>query len=132
MNTFALRLHPGEDPKLALDAFALQNHLQAACVLTCVGSLRKAVLRYANQEQAVILDGKFEIVALTGVFSMHGSHYHIAIADGEGRTYGAHLMEGSEVYTTAEIVLASLEDVRFYRTFDAQTGYPELEISPNF
>lgn len=25
----------------------------------------------------------------------------------EGRTYGAHLMDGSEVYTTAEIVLAS-------------------------
>ena len=131
MNTFALRLHPGEDPKLALDSFALQNHLEAACVLTCVGSLRKAGLRYANQEQAVILDGKFEIVALSGIISMHGSHYHIAIADGEGRTYGAHLMEGSEVYTTAEIVLASLEDVHFYRTFDAQTGYPELDIKPN-
>jgi predicted DNA-binding protein with PD1-like motif len=131
MKTYALRLKPGEDPKLTLDAFAQSRQLEAACVLTCVGSLRKAVLRFANQEQAVTLDGKFEIVSLTGVFSRHGSHYHIAISDGEGRTYGAHLMDGSQVYTTAEIVLAELEDLRFLRSFDPQTGYPELDIQPN-
>ena len=107
------------------------HQLEAGCVLTCVGSLRKAVLRFANQEQSVTLDGHFEIVSLTGVFSMHGGHYHIAISDGEGRTYGAHLMDGSEVYTTAEIVLASLDDFRFLRSFDPQTGYPELDIQPN-
>jgi predicted DNA-binding protein with PD1-like motif len=131
MKTFALRLHPGEDPKQTLDLFAESQHLEAGCVLTCVGSLRKAALRFANQEQTDILDGKFEIVSLTGVLSIHGSHYHIAIADGEGRTFGAHLMDGSEVYTTAEIVLAELEDARFLRTFDSQTGYPELDIQPN-
>jgi hypothetical protein len=130
MKTFALRLHPGEDPKSALDSFAKTNQLQAACLLTCVGSLRKAVLRFANQEQATTLEGHFEIVSLTGVFSLEGGHYHIAISDGEGRTYGAHLMDGSEVYTTAEIVLASFDDVRFLRTFDPQTGYPELDIQP--
>jgi len=131
MKTFALRLRPGEDPQAALDSFAQTRHLQAACVLTCVGSLRKAVLRFANQDQAVTLVGHFEIVSLTGVFSVQGGHYHIAISDGEGRTYGAHLLEGSEVYTTAEIVLASLDDLHFLRTFDPQTGYPELDIQPN-
>jgi uncharacterized protein len=131
MKTYALRLQPGEDPKAALDAFAQTHQLQAACVLTCVGSLRKAALRFANQEQAVSLDGHFEIVSLTGVFATGGGHYHIAIADGQGRTCGAHLMDGSEVYTTAEIVLASFDDLRFNRTFDPQTGYPELDIQSN-
>ena len=128
MKTLALRLKPGEDPLTALDAFAQTNQLEAACILTCVGSLRKAALRFANQEQTTTLEGHFEIVSLTGVFSLHGGHYHIAISDGEGRTYGAHLMAGSEVYTTAEIVLASLNDFRFLRTDDPQTGYPELDI----
>ena len=114
----------------ALDSFAQTKRLEAACILTCVGSLRKAVLRFANQEQATTLEGHFEIVSLTGVFSLDGGHYHIAISDGEGRTYGAHLMGGSEVFTTAEIVLASFDDVRFLRTFDPQTGYPELDIQP--
>jgi predicted DNA-binding protein with PD1-like motif len=131
MKTYALRLRPGEDPKAALDTFAQDHHVEAGCVLTCVGSLRKAVLRFANQEQSVTLHGHFEIVSLTGVFSTHGGHYHIAIADGEGRTYGAHLMDGSEVYTTAEIILASLDDFQFLRSFDSQTGYPELDIKPN-
>lgn len=130
MKTYALRLRPGEDPTAALEAFAQANQFEAACVLTCVGSLRKAVLRFANQDQATTLDGHYEIVSLTGVFSAHGSHYHIAIADETGRTFGAHLLEGSEVYTTAEIVLAALPDVRFDRSFDPQTGYPELDIQP--
>lgn len=39
-------------------------------MLTCVGSLTRAVLRFANQEEAVTLEGHFEIVvSLTGVFS---------------------------------------------------------------
>lgn len=131
MKIHALRLRPGDDPKTSLDYFVQTHQIGAACVLTCVGSLRKAVLRFANQEQAVTLEGHFEIVSLTGVFSLHGGHYHIAIADGEGRTYGAHLMDGSQVYTTAEIVLASLDEVRFLRSFDPQTGYLELDIQPD-
>ncbi|MAT42361.1 MAG: DNA-binding protein [Anaerolineaceae bacterium] len=128
MKTYALRLHPREDLKSVLDSFAEKHKLEAACVVTCVGSLQKAALRFANQEKSVLMEGKFEIVSLTGVVSIHGSHYHIAISDGEGRTYGAHLMDGSEIYTTAEIVLAELDSLRFLRTFDPQTGYPELDI----
>ncbi len=68
-------------------------------------------------------------VSLTGTLSRHGSHFHIAIADGTGRTIGAHLLEGCRVYTTAEIVIGILADVSFLRTVDVQTGYPELEIA---
>ena len=129
MQTYALRLHPGEDPKLALDTFAQTHHLKAACVLTCVGSLTKAVLRFANQEHATILEGHFEIVSLTGVFSIHGGHYHIAISDGQGRAYGAHLLDGSEVYTTAEIVILELGDVVYKREmYENDSGYEELVV----
>lgn len=104
--------------------------MEAACVLTCVGSLTTAVLRFANQSEAATLEGHFEIVSLTGVLSRHGSHAHIAIADSDGRTYGAHLLHGSRIYTTAEIVLGELPGYRFLRTFDSRTGYPELDIQP--
>lgn len=127
---YALRLRPGEDPKAVLDRFARDHRIAAACVLTCVGSLQKAVLRFANQEQPVTLTGHYEIVSLTGVFSSDGGHYHIAVSDGDGRTYGAHLMDGSEIYTTAEIIFAELDAFHFFRTFDPQTGYPELDIKP--
>lgn len=128
METLTLRLHPDQDLKTELDRVMDKRGIEAACILTCVGSLTVAVLRFANQERPQVLEGHFEIVSLTGVLSKHGSHYHIAIADEEGRSYGAHLMEGCKVYTTAEIVIGIIPNCSFLRTFDPQTGYPELEI----
>ena len=128
MDTLALRLHPGQDLKIELDQLVKKHEIDAACILTCVGSLTTAVLRFANQENSERLDGHFEIVSLTGVMSRHGSHYHVGIADETGRSYGAHLMEGCKVYTTAEIVIGIMDDYSFLRTFDPQTGYQELEV----
>lgn len=127
-NTIALRLRPGQDLKAELDNLVISQNIEAACILTCVGSLTTAVLRYANQNQYTTLEGHFEIVSLTGTMSHHGSHYHISISDGEGKTIGAHLLEGCRVYTTAEIVIGVLEGVSFLRGMDTETGYPELTI----
>ncbi len=128
MTLFPLRLLPGQDILAELERVADEHDVEAACVMTCVGSLTKAVLRFANQADATEMQGHFEIVSLTGILSKHGSHFHIAISDESGKTIGAHLLHGSNVYTTAEIVLATLPGYRFLRTFDPQTGYPELEI----
>lgn len=128
MNTLSTRLLPGQDLKKELDALVEHHGIEASCILTCVGSLTTAVLRYANQETATTLTGHFEIVSLTGVMAKTGSHYHICISDEQGRCYGAHLMEGCIIYTTAEIVIACIPGVSYLRTFDPRTGYPELEI----
>jgi len=128
MDTLPLRLNPGQDLKIELDRLVYTYEIEAACILTCVGSLTTAVLRFANQETSERLEGHFEIVSLTGVLSRYGSHYHIAIADERGTSYGAHLMDGCKVYTTAEIVIGIIPNCSFLRTFDPQTGYPELEV----
>lgn len=131
METLSLRLQPGQDLKAELDQLINEHAIEAACILTCVGSLTVAVLRFANQETTQTLEGYFEIVSLTGVMSRHGSHYHISIADEQGTTYGAHLMDGCKVYTTAEIVIGIIPNCSFLRTLDPQTGYPELEVVPS-
>jgi predicted DNA-binding protein with PD1-like motif len=130
MQAVALRLKPQQDLKAELDAFVAQHDLEAACVLTCVGSLTQAVLRLANQPEGTVYEDKFEIVSLTGVMSRHGSHYHVAIADRTGRTYGGHLLAGCLIYTTAEIIIGILPNLSFRREYDPTTGYRELAISP--
>ena len=110
MKTITMRLKPGQDLLLEMDRLARERKLEAACVVTCVGSLTTAVLRYANQSHTDTLTGHFEIVSLTGTLSIHGSHYHISISDETGKTIGAHLMEGCRVYTTAEIVIGRSEE----------------------
>lgn len=129
LKPLALRLRPGQDLKGELDNLVGSHRIEAACIVTCMGSLTKAVIRFANQEKAVEMDGYFEILSLTGTMSMHGSHFHIAISDGAGRTTGGHLLEGCKIYTTAEIVIGIISDVSFLRPVDVQTGYPELEIA---
>lgn len=124
----ALRLHPGQDLRRELTALAEREGLEAAAVVTCVGSLTRVALRYADRSEPTTLEGKFEIVSLVGTLSRHGAHLHLSVSDGEGRTLGGHLLDGSTVYTTAEIVLTVLPGLRFTRAPDPQTGFKELVV----
>ena len=128
MKTSALRLAPGADLKDALFKLSKNRALRAGIVLTCVGSLAEAALRFAGQDETVTLPGPFEILSLVGTLSPDGVHLHIALADKEGKTVGGHMQMGCTVYTTAELVVGELEGVRFSRVFDAVTGYAELEV----
>lgn len=130
MRTVALRLPPGADLKLALLDFCDAQQIEAACVLTAIGSLHDAAIRFAGRKGACHAEGKLEIVSLCGTLSRHGCHLHIAVADGRGRVSGGHLMEGCRIRTTAEIVLGILSAVRFEREHDPATGHRELQIRP--
>lgn len=130
MDAIALRLTPQQDLKQELDQFVQRHAIEAACVLTCIGSLTQATLRLAGQAEATVYSDKFEIVSLTGILSCYGSHYHMALADGNGQTIGGHVLKGCLIYTTAELVLGILPDLQFKREYDAATGYNELAIYP--
>ena len=132
MKTFAIRLLPGQDLKVELLAFSKRQGLQAACILTCVGSLTKTALRMAGRDFIRTWEEKMEILSLSGTLSAEGAHLHLGIANGDGQAFGGHLVEGCLVYTTAEIVLGELEDVKFLRVVDPATGYKELEIGKRF
>ena len=126
--TFAIRLKPGADLKKSIEAFLADNHIEAAGIATCVGSLTDANLRYAHQPEGTALKGHFEIVSLTGVLSINGSHLHIAIANEKGETIGGHLLDGNLVYTTVELIITELTDLSFKREVDSTFGYKELVV----
>jgi uncharacterized protein len=130
LKTYAFRLRPGQDLRSSLEIFAHENNILAGFILTCVGSLRVAALRMANQPATTLLEGKFEIVSLVGTLGPDGPHLHISISDSTGRTLGGHLQEGSLIYTTAEVVLGDLEELVFKRPIDPQTTYDELQPRP--
>jgi predicted DNA-binding protein with PD1-like motif len=128
LRVHALRLRPGMDLRGELQQFALTRNIQAAFIITCVGSLSVARLRLADRASASTFEGKFEIVSLVGTLSADGPHLHIAVADSEGVMIGGHLLEGSSVSTTAEIVIGEAEELRFTRAVDAETGFRELLV----
>lgn len=126
--TFALRLKPGADLKKSIEAFLVENHIEAAGIVTSVGSLTDANIRFANQPEGTILKGHFEIVSLSGVLSINGSHLHIAISNEKGETIGGHLLDGNLVYTTVELLIIELKDLSFKREKDPTFGYKELVV----
>lgn len=128
MRNYTFRLRPGQDLFDSISLLASDKNIAAGCVLSGVGSLRQAAVRFANREEIIELEGYFEIVSLTGTVSVHGSHLHLSISDGEGKTIGGHFESGCKIYTTAEIVLAAFEDVVYRRELAEDSGYEELVV----
>jgi hypothetical protein len=128
MRNYTFRLKPGQDLFDSISLFIAQKKIEAGCVLSGVGSLTKAAIRFANQETVSEFEEYFEIVSLTGTVSIHGSHLHFSISDRNGRTIGGHLGSGCKIYTTAEIVIAAFDDVVYKREYAEDSGYEELVV----
>jgi predicted DNA-binding protein with PD1-like motif len=129
MIILTIRLHPGVDLKQSLLTLADEKKLQAAFILTCVGSLQEASIRMAGAGAVKQFVDQLEILSLSGTFSTRGGHFHISVSDKNGRVTGGHLMPGCIINTTAEIVIGEVPGMVFRRDFDVETGYEELKIT---
>ncbi len=128
MKAFPIRLKSNADLRKSLKKFALAQNIQAGFILTAIGSLKQATIRFADRDDNTVLTEKFEILSLNGTIATTGVHLHIAIADRHGKVIGGHLSDGCIIYTTAEIAIGIADDFAFFRTFDEQTGFNELEV----
>ncbi|MFN9872909.1 MAG: PPC domain-containing DNA-binding protein [Cyanobacteriota bacterium] len=128
MKVAPLRLPPGADLRLALEAWMGEQQEQAGCLISAVGSLSLVQLRLAGATEATAIHGELEILSLSGTLSPDGSHLHIAVAGSSGEVIGGHLCAGSLVRTTAELVIGLLPEWQFRRQRDPATGYAELQI----
>jgi hypothetical protein len=125
----AFRLRPGQDLKAGIEAVVTERKLQAAAVVACTGSVRTANLRYSGRNEGTVIEGPLEICSLSGTLSAGGgTHLHISLSDLEGKMVGGHLLLGCTIHTTAEVILAELEDLQFERIQDQTTGYRELYV----
>ena len=77
----ALRLFPGDEIKTSLLNYCRQNSIEAAYIITCVGSLSKIHLRYAyssghfdkeSWSRGQVIDGQFEILSMVGTIDGRG------------------------------------------------------------
>jgi predicted DNA-binding protein with PD1-like motif len=122
-----LRLQPGEDLRPTLERWAEDRKVEAASIVSAVGSLSEAHLRYAGHDHGTRTTTDLEICSLSGTLSIHGSHLHISVADPAGMLSGGHVLQGCIVRTTLEIVILEIGGVRMARAQDEATGYKELD-----
>ena len=124
-----LRFNPGDDLRLRLEEVVTAAGLPGAFVVSGIGSLTVAMLRYAGAEETTRIEADLELLSLAGSISNDGAHLHAVVADAQGRVIGGHLCHGSLVRTTAELLLMVVPAEQcLSRNHDAATGYCELVI----
>jgi uncharacterized protein len=126
MEALPLRLVPGNDLCEALEAEVAKRSCRAAFVLSAIGSLAPARLRFADASAPTTLSGHCEILSLAGTIAANGSHLHMSVADATGQVLGGHVAHGSMVHTTVEALLLLLPEWSFTRKLDDATGFAEL------
>lgn len=128
MRMLPIRLFPGDDLRAALAAAVAAAGCEAAFVVSGIGSLGEARLRLAGRDDPTRLVGDLEILTLAGTLGAGGPHLHASVADADGAVLGGHVAPGCLVRTTAEILVALLDDRVFTREPDAATGFAELVV----
>jgi len=129
-----IRLMPGDDLKVELLKFTKEQHITSGSIVTAVGSVESIKIRLASASARSDPVGKYEIVSLVGTMEYNDNedaaygHFHISIADINGKVIGGHLMDGCSVYTTVEVVIMQIPNVQNTRVLDATSGYKELKV----
>ena len=107
-------------------------------IISVIGSLNG--VHYCNVEalpnkkcgygygQVLYLDGPIELTGAGGVIcsDVDGSinlHVHINVSDKHGNARGGHLVQGTKVLMTTDVVLGEIGDVSMLRKLD-----PEMEV----
>lgn len=128
MQPLPIRLSPGVDLRRALEDIAARQAPGSAFVVAGIGSLVEAKLRYAGEATERTIAGPLEMISISGTLSASSAHLHMSVSDASGRVYGGHVGYGNTVRTTAEILLAMLQDWSLTREHDPATGFNELVV----
>ena len=128
MQPLVLRLSPGTDLRLALEQRVRDEAWPGGFVVSGIGSLTQARLRFAGNAEPTALAGDLELLTLAGSLSVDGAHLHASVADAHGTVRGGHVCAGCIVRTTAELLIARFTDQRLSRELDPATGFTELVI----
>ena len=94
-----------------------------------IGTVKHATLGfYKNGKYETIrLEGPLEVASCTGNVAVDEKdetviHAHIVVSNEKGEAFGGHLMKGSEVGATAELIMVEAVGVKVQRVHDEKTN----------
>jgi predicted DNA-binding protein with PD1-like motif len=128
------RLLQDEDLAEIIKKKAEEARIRAGTIIA-IGSLKDVVLGYYKEREYrnTRLDGPLEIASCTGNIAVDEEgqviiHAHLVVSDEKGRAFGGHLMKGSHVGATAELVMIEAVGVQLQKVFDKETNLKLLKL----
>ena len=134
----AVRLKPGTDVLLGLQEACERNGINNGVILSAIGSLQdphfcnpvelptKAGYGYG---ETLHLTGPIELTNASGIICHDDEgntnlHVHMTVTDRHGTAHGGHLVEGTKVLLTVDVILAEIEGLVMGRKFDEELEVP--------
>ncbi len=133
----AIRLTPGVDVLLGLQEACRRKGINNGVILSAIGSLNGVC--YCNPVElptkagygygeTLHLTGPIELTNASGIICHDDEgntnlHVHVSLSDRHGGAHGGHLVEGTKVLLTVDVIIAEIEGLVMGRKFD-----PELEV----
>lgn len=134
----AVRLKPGTDVLLGLQEACERNGINNGVILSAIGSLQdphfcnpvelptKAGYGYG---ETLHLTGPIELTNASGIICHDDEgntnlHVHLTVTDRHGTAHGGHLVEGTKVLLTVDVILAEIEGLVMGRKFDTELEVP--------
>lgn len=134
----ALRLKPGTDVLLGLEEACKRNGINNGVILSAIGSLdsphfcnpvempTKAGYGYG---ETLHLTGPIELTNASGIICHDDEgntnlHVHLTVTDRHGNAHGGHLVEGTKVLLTVDVIIAEIEGLVMGRKFDNELEVP--------
>ena len=134
----ALRLTPGTDVLLGLTEACRRAGINNGVILSAIGSLEsphfcnpvelptKAGYGYG---ETLHLTGPIELTNASGIICHDDEgntnlHVHMTVTDRHGNAHGGHLVEGTKVLLTVDVILAEIEGLVMGRKFDEELEVP--------
>ncbi len=129
------RIPEDEDLAIAIRKRAEESGVKAGTFLL-IGALKNVTLgcyRKGTYEQ-LKFTGPLEIASCSGNIAVDEKdnvviHAHIVVCNEKGQAFGGHLMEGSHVGVTAELMIVEGLDLHLVRSFDERTNLKLLRLS---
>ena len=134
----AVRLKPGTDVLLGLEEACKANGINNGVILSAIGSLRdphfcdvvelptKAGYGYG---ETLHLTGPIELTSAAGIICHDDEgntnlHVHVGLSDRHGNAHGGHLVEGTKVLLTVDVIIGEISGVIMGRKFDNELEVP--------
>ena len=132
-NIYFDRILEGEDLAKVLVEKTEEFNVKSG-VFILIGSLKQATLGYYKDGKydSVQMAGPLEIASCMGNIAVDEKgntivHSHIVLTDEKGRAFGGHLMNGSIVGATAELVVLEAVGIGLKRILDKNTNLKLLK-----
>ena len=126
---FIGRFQFGDDLLTAITAFCKEHSIRMG-IFSVIGAVKNAAIGYYKQDikeyaESVRFNENLEITSCLGNISIKDNeifaHAHITLSNHEGKVFGGHLMNGTEIFA-AEFYIEELAGQDLVRKEDTQTG----------